>query len=182
MNSKEKELLFKLSPYTHISNIELNKINNFLIIINSKNINIFLQFIYNNSILIFKQCVDIVAYDNISYGNLKRYCIIYILRSLTYNSIIYVNVQINDLQGLFSIINLYRSSKWSEREVSELFGIFIFNNTDLRRLIIDYGFKGHPLRKDFPLTGYIELIYDTLITQLIYTKVELTQEYRNIYI
>ena len=78
-----------------------------------------------------------------------------------------------------SIVDLFPSAGWYEREVYDLFGVIFSGNTDLRRLLTDYGFKGHPLRKDFPLTGYVEVRYDEEQKRVIYEPVKLTQEFRN---
>jgi NADH:ubiquinone oxidoreductase subunit C len=74
---------------------------------------------------------------------------------------------------------LFRSANWSEREVFDFYGLFFFENTDLRRILNDYGFKGFPLRKDFPLTGYMDTYYDDNTKKISYRKLELSQEYRN---
>ena len=78
-----------------------------------------------------------------------------------------------------SIVDLFPSAGWYEREVYDLFGVIFSGNADLRRLLTDYGFKGHPLRKDFPLTGYVEVRYDEEQKRVIYEPVKLTQEFRN---
>jgi len=160
----------------------ITKINNILVTCRVNDLLCIIQFFYNNTLTLYKQCVDIVMYDNISYSTIKRYTVVYIIRSIVFNSTLTIYTQLADLQSLNSVITIYRNSKWLERELSEIYGIFVYNNPELRRLLLDYGFKGHPLRKDFPLTGYTELVYDTQIQQIIYTNVELTQEYRNIYI
>ena len=78
-----------------------------------------------------------------------------------------------------SIVNLFPSAGWYEREVYDLFGVVFSGNPDLRRLLTDYGFKGHPLRKDFPLTGYVEVRYDEEQKRVVYEPVQLTQEFRD---
>jgi NADH-quinone oxidoreductase subunit C len=78
-----------------------------------------------------------------------------------------------------SITPLFKSAYWIEREIWDLYGIFFNNHSDLRRILTDYGFKGHPLRKDFPLTGFNECVYDDFFDSVKYKEVSLTQEYRN---
>jgi NADH-quinone oxidoreductase subunit C len=78
-----------------------------------------------------------------------------------------------------TIVPLYSAGGWLEREVWDLFGIFFFNNTDLRRILTDYGFVGYPLRKDFPLTGFIEIVYDDTEKQVVYKPLDLAQDFRN---
>ena len=87
--------------------------------------------------------------------------------------------KINELSNLFSVIGIYKSANWSEREIFDFFGIFFLGNKDLRRILTDYGFKGHPLRKDFPITGFIDVYYDDNQKRICYRNLELNQEYRN---
>lgn len=86
------------------------------------------------------------------------------------------NVALNDI--VRTTTDLFSNAIWSEREIYDLFGIIFLGNTDLRRLLTDYGFIGNPLRKDFPLSGYVELLYTDLTTSICYTPVELMQDYR----
>jgi len=87
--------------------------------------------------------------------------------------------KIDELSNLFSVVSLYKSANWSEREIFDFFGIFFFGNTDLRRILTDYGFKGFPLRKDFPITGHIDIYYDDNQKRICYRTLELNQEYRS---
>ena len=80
-----------------------------------------------------------------------------------------------------SLTNIYSVSGWFEREIWDLFGIYFYNHTDLRRILTDYGFKGHPLRKDFPLTGYTEVRYSHIEKRILVEEVSLTQDYRTFY-
>lgn len=137
---------------------------------------ILIQFLIKDSEHRYNSCNDIICWDKP--GKLYRFTIVYILHSLNYNTRISILIQTNELKPIFSITNLFYSTYWSEREIWDLFGVFIIRNHDLRRILTDYGFTGHPLRKDFPLTGFVESTYDDLQKRLETTKVELTQAYR----
>ena len=98
--------------------------------------------------------------------------------SLIYNKRLLVKVKCDKTEMLPSIAGVYKSSIWLEREIWDLFGIFFSEHPDLRRILTDYGFKGFPLRKDFPLSGYVELIFSDEYKKVIYIPLELSQEYR----
>jgi NADH-quinone oxidoreductase subunit C len=89
-----------------------------------------------------------------------------------------VKIQISELTSIPSITGIFKSACWMEREVWDMNGIFFENHPDLRRLLTDYGFEGHPLRKDFPISGYVELRYDDSQKRVIYESIEMSQEYR----
>ena len=151
--------------------------SNIILYIRLKNIYFFLYFLKNHSrykynILMDLTCVD---YPN----NFFRFNLIYNLLSIRYNTRIIVIVELNDSNIVPSINNLFKSSNWLEREVWDMFGIFFYNNLDLRRILTDYGFKGFPLRKDFPLTGFLELRYDDEKKKIINESLEITQEFRS---
>ena len=84
----------------------------------------------------------------------------------------------NEIQTIDSIMNIYKVANWFEREIWDMFGIFFRNHTDLRRILTDYGFEGYPLRKDFPLTGFLEVYYNELKKRVVYKSVNLSQQYR----
>lgn len=107
-----------------------------------------------------------------------RFEVVYILLSLYTAQRVIVSVSIAEGNSLPSTVQLYSSAGWYEREAWDRFGIFFRNHPDLRRRLTDYGFKGHPLRKDFPLTGYIEVRYDDFRKRILYEGVSLPQEYR----
>ena len=126
---------------------------------------------------LFDQLTDITAVD---YPNKKnRFLIIYQFLSITNNQRVRVLCSINANDVIPSISKLYFSALWAERELWDMFGVYVDGHPDLRRLLTDYGFQGHPLRKDFPTTGYLELRYDQEKKKVIYEPVKLTQEYRN---
>ena len=109
----------------------------------------------------------------------KRFEIIYNLLSLKNHLRIRIKIFVNDNEIIPSISKLFKSANWYEREVWDMYGISFKGNNDLRRILTDYGFEGHPLRKDFPLTGFVELRYDENKKKVSYSKVKLTQDYRN---
>lgn len=108
-----------------------------------------------------------------------RFEVIYHFLSIHYNSRINLTVFVQDAQPLPSLNDIYPNSNWLEREVWDMFGVFFTNHKDLRRILTDYGFKGHPLRKDFPLTGYTETLYNDFFKNIEYQEVSLSQAYRN---
>ncbi len=125
----------------------------------------------------FKMLLDITAVD---YPNRsKRFEVVYNLLSLEKLCRLRVKIFLNDADSVPSLTKIYHSAGWYEREVWDMYGITFSENPDLRRLLTDYGFDGHPLRKDFPLTGFVELRYDENKKKVVYSKVKLTQDYRN---
>ncbi|MBK47474.1 MAG: NADH-quinone oxidoreductase subunit C [Pelagibacteraceae bacterium] len=125
----------------------------------------------------FNMLLDITAVDYPQRA--KRFEIIYNLLSLKNHLRIRIKIFVNDNEIIPSISKLFKSANWYEREVWDMYGISFKGNNDLRRILTDYGFEGHPLRKDFPLTGFVELRYDENKKKVSYSKVKLTQDYRN---
>ena len=129
-----------------------------------------------NEKLKFNQLIDLTAVD---YPNKKnRFEMVYILLSVEFNFRIIIKFFINENESVDSITNLFPAANWYEREVWDLFGIAFNNHPDLRRLLTDYGFIGHPLRKDFPLSGNVEVKYDLNQKKVVYEPVKLTQSFR----
>lgn len=124
----------------------------------------------------FKQVVERAAVDYP--GRRKRFDVVYCLLSLHYNARCKVVVRVDEFDVVPSVTGLFRGTGWLEREVYDRHGVFFEGNVDLRRLLTDYGFQGHPLRKDFPLTGYYEVRYDELQKRVLYEPVETAQEFR----
>ena len=110
-----------------------------------------------------------------------RFEIIYTLLSLVYNSRIKIKTYLKELDSIETITNLYKGANWWEREIYDFFGIYFTNNTDLRRILTDYGFTGHPLRKDFPLVGYYEVIYDDIEKCIKRTAIEYYPKFKSYY-
>jgi NADH-quinone oxidoreductase subunit C len=108
-----------------------------------------------------------------------RFEVVYNLLSMSLNQRIRIKVETDEEQSVPSAVGLYSSAGWWEREAWDLFGIYFADNPDLRRILTDYGFEGHPLRKDFPLTGYVELRYDEDKKAVVYEPVRLQQEFRS---
>ncbi len=136
----------------------------------------FVEFLKSNSACQFTTLVDITAIDYPSRD--KRFDVVYHFLSMTLNQRIRVKVTIDDGEMVETITAIHPSAGWFEREVFDMYGIMFANHPDLRRLLTDYGFQGHPLRKDFPTTGYVELRYDEVEKRCVYEPVKLTQEYR----
>ena len=109
----------------------------------------------------------------------SRFDVVYNLLSVNLNQRIRLKVETDEETPVPSATALYSSAGWWEREAWDLFGIYFSDNPDLRRILTDYGFEGHPLRKDFPLTGYVELRYDEDQKRVVYEPVRLTQEFRS---
>ena len=110
--------------------------------------------------------------------NKNRFEIVYNILSVRFNSRLRVKIQTNELQSVESITSVYKGANWFEREIWDFFGVFFSNHPDLRRILTDYGFEGYPLRKDFPLSGYIEVRYDELKKRVVYEPLQLAQEFR----
>ena len=125
----------------------------------------------------FNQLIDITAIDYPSKE--LRFNVVYILLSLSLNQRVVVKTSLKENDVLESVTSLYKSANWYERECYDLFGIKFVNHPDLRRIMTDYNFEGHPLRKDFPLTGHTEVRYNDLEKRVVYEPVNLPQEYRN---
>ena len=109
----------------------------------------------------------------------QRFDVVYHLLSPYQNTRIRVKVQTDEVTPVPSIIDLFPAANWYERETYDLYGVLFSGHPDLRRLLTDYGFEGHPLRKDFPLTGYVEVRYDNEQRRVVYEPVKLQQEFRN---
>ena len=124
----------------------------------------------------FQQCLDVCGAD---YPDREeRFEVVYHLLSLTKNARVRVKVTTDEVQPVPSVIEVYPSAGWFEREAYDMYGMVFEGHPDMRRLLTDYGFEGHPLRKDFPMTGYVEVRYDEEQKRVVYEPVKLTQEFR----
>lgn len=123
-----------------------------------------------------EQLIDIVGVDYPE--NEKRFEVMYHLLSVRWNQRIVLKVQVNETERVPSLCGVYPNADWCEREVYDMYGVIFENHPDLRRILTDYGFQGHPIRKDFPCTGYTEVRYDELEKRVVVEAVELAQEFR----
>jgi NADH-quinone oxidoreductase subunit C len=136
----------------------------------------FVDFLRTDGSCRFSSLVDITAVDYP--GRAKRFDVVYHFLSMYQNQRIRLRVQVREEDMVPSIVSIHPSANWFEREVFDMFGILFSGHRDLRRLLTDYGFRGHPLRKDFPTTGYTEVRYDEVQKRVVYEPVSLVQEYR----
>jgi len=140
------------------------------------NIKAFVEFLKSDATCKFSTLVDITAVDYPERA--KRFDVIYHFLSMYQNHRIRLRVSIREEDVVPSIVDVHPSANWFEREVFDMFGIIFSGHPDLRRILTDYGFRGHPLRKDFPTTGYTEVRYDEELKRVVYEPVKLVQEYR----
>ena len=134
-------------------------------------------FLKKNNSTKFRQLIDITAVDYI--GSENRFKMIYLLLSHEYNFRINITFNINENEVVNSLTKIFPSANWMEREVFDMYGIKFNDHPDLRRILTDYGFSGHPLRKDFPITGHTEVRYSEEKKKVVYEPVKLEQNYRN---
>ncbi|MDJ1305118.1 MAG: NADH-quinone oxidoreductase subunit C [Candidatus Midichloria sp.] len=137
----------------------------------------FLVFLKTNEKFSFQVLTDLCGVD---YPDREdRFQVVYNLLSLTYNLRLTIKINAKEDQLVPSICDIYSAATWYEREAWDMYGIYFSGHPDLRRILTDYGFIGHPMRKDFPLTGFSEVRYDIEKKKVIYEKVKLTQDFRN---
>ncbi len=135
-----------------------------------------MKFLRDDSNCLFKMLIDICGVD---YPDREpRFDAVYHLLSLKHNYRIRVKAPVAENAAVPSVVGVYSSAGWFEREAYDMYGIFFDGNPDLRRLLTDYGFEGHAFRKDFPLTGYVEVRYDEAQKRVVYEPVRLAQEFR----
>ena len=133
-------------------------------------------FLRDDPMCLFKVLVDICGTDYPERP--KRFDVVYNLLSLVHNQRIRIKVEADDETPVLSITGVHNSANWFEREIWDMYGVMFSDHPDLRRLLTDYGFEGHPLRKDFPLTGFVETRYDNERKRVVYDPVKLSQEFR----
>ena len=173
---KDIEKLINSELATKIQNSFI-KNSELTIEINENNLIEVIQFLKSNERCKFRQLIDIAGVDYPD--SEKRFQLVYLLLSHQNNIRIKVSIQFQLNQIINSITKIFPSANWMEREVFDMYGIKFKNHPDLRRILTDYGFKGHPLRKDFPLTGFNEVRYSEKEKKVIYEPVKLEQNYRN---
>mgnify|MGYP001949589023 CR=1 FL=1 len=172
---KYRDYLKKIFP--HLRGYIINK--ELIFKTNSNKILNFLTFLKNHTNSQYKVLSDICAVDFPQKEN--RFEVVYNLLSIAYNSRITIIVPTNESTPISSCVSIYSAAGWFEREVWDMFGIFFINHNDFRKILTDYGFRGHPLRKDFPLTGFTEVRYYDIEKRIILEEVSLAQDYRTFY-
>ena len=151
--------------------------NELLIEIKDNDLTDVVQFLKSNEIFKFRQLIDIAGVDYPDEEN--RFNLVYLFLSHENNLRIKLLIKFQSEKLINSLTKIFPSANWMEREVLDMYGIKFKNHPDLRRILTDYGFKGHPLRKDFPLTGFNEVRYSEKEKKVIYEPVKLEQNYRN---
>jgi NADH-quinone oxidoreductase subunit C len=166
------------SNFENVRVIEPIANDNLIIYIDKNNLENFLTFLRDDQQLSFKTLIDVFGADMLGIRS-PRFEVIYNLLSYKLNNRITVKVAIDDGIEVPTVSKIFSSAGWFEREAFDMYGIVFKNHPDLRRILTDYDFEGHPLRKDFPLTGYKEVRYDENHKKVVYEDVKLTQEFRN---
>lgn len=136
----------------------------------------FCEFLKSDRTCQFSTLIDITAVDHPERE--ARFDVVYHFLSMYQNHRIRLKLALREDEMLPSLIPVHRSANWFEREIFDMFGILVSGHPDLRRILTDYGFRGYPLRKDFPTTGYNEVRYDETVKRVVYEPVSLVQEYR----
>ena len=174
INDLEKTINSSLTTTVNKSKINFGQL---CIDVDVENIVSTILFLKTNEKCRLRQLIDITAVDYPQKE--KRFKIVYLLLSHENNIRVIVNINIEEKEEVPSITKLFPSANWMEREIFDMYGIHFKNHPDLRRILTDYGFKGYPLRKDFPLTGHTEVRYSEEKKKVISEPVKLDQEYRN---
>ena len=174
LSNLEKKINSELTTKINSSRINHNQLE---IQINKDSLLDVVIFLKKNNFTKFRQLIDITAVDYINSEN--RFKMIYLFLSHELNSRLNINFNINENEVVNSLTKIFPSANWMEREVFDMYGIKFNDHPDLRRILTDYGFSGHPLRKDFPITGHSEVRYSEEKKKVIYEPVKLEQNYRN---
>jgi len=170
----EKKINSELTTKIKESKIKHNQL---YVIINSEDLLDVILLLKTNKNLKFRQLIDITAVDYPD--NQKRFKIVYLLLSHEFNQRIILSYFISENEKISSLTKIFPAANWMEREIFDMYGIKYNNHPDLRRILTDYGFEGHPLRKDFPLTGHNEVRYSEDKKKVVYEPVKLEQNYRD---
>ena len=170
----EKKINSQLT--TKINHSKINH-NQLYINIDTEDILEVIIFLKTNSEIKFKQLIDLTAVDYTE--NDRRFKLVYLLLTHEFNQRIIIDCFVNENEIVPTITSIFPSANWMEREIFDMYGIKFKNHPDLRRILTDYEFKGHPLRKDFPLSGHSEVRYNEEEKKVIYEPVKLEQNYRN---
>ena len=173
LNQKYGNYLLKILP---IYSYNFNKNELYLNIPLNNIIQIF-TFLKYHTHSQYKILTDICAVDYLKVN--KRFQLIYNFLSIQFNSRIFIKINVSELDIVHSIHDIFNNSLWMEREIWDMFGIFFYKHPDLRRILTDYGFEGYPLRKDFPLSGFVETRYDSMKNRVVYDQINLSQDFRS---
>ena len=175
-NIQDLEKILNSELNTKIKDSEI-KHNQIYLRIEGKNLSEVILFLKINAKTKFRQLIDITAVD---FPEKEiRFKLVYLLLSHEFNQRLIIEMDIKEKEIVSSITSIFPSANWMEREVFDMYGIDFKDHPDLRRILTDYGFDGHPLRKDFPLTGHNEVRYSQENKKVIYEPVKLEQNYRN---
>ncbi len=174
----EAQAIYIKENFSDVKVVDPIRHGNLIIYISPDKIINFLKFLRDDPKLSFKILLDVFGADLLGIRE-PRFEVIYNLLSLKLNNRITIKVALNENEEVPTVSTVFSSAKWFERETFDMYGIKFSDHPDLRRILTDYGFEGHPLRKDFPLTGYKEVIYDKDQQKVVYVPVKLQQEYRN---
>ena len=156
---------------------EVNRVGELSLTVKAASIVKVLSFLKDDSGCLFKQLVDVCGVD--WPGREQRFDVVYHLLSMKHNQRVRVKVATDEETAVPSVTGVFSSAGWFERETWDMYGVLFSDHPDLRRILTDYGFEGHPLRKDFPLTGYVEMRYDDETKRVVYEPVKLTQDFRS---
>jgi len=160
----------------YVQDVQINYNNELELMVAPQGIKPVMRFLKENNFCLYNNLSDITAVDVPT--RIHRFEIVYNLLSIQYNARIRVKTYTDELTAIDSICDIHRSANWQERETWDMFGIYFHNHPDLRRILTDYGFVGHPLRKDFPLSGYYEVRWSREHERVVQEPVELAQEHR----
>lgn len=175
------EVLSNLGQYVQEQNaqtvlsFEIVK-NELIVYIRAGDIVPMMTFLRDDATCAFRQLIDVTAVDYPERP--ERFEVVYQLLSMKHNQRIRIKLSTDENTPVESIVSVFSSANWFERETWDMYGVMFANHPDHRRILTDYGFDGHPLRKDFPMTGYVELRYDQELKRVVYEPVKLTQDFR----
>ncbi|XP_022092029.1 NADH dehydrogenase [ubiquinone] iron-sulfur protein 3, mitochondrial-like [Acanthaster planci] len=160
----------------YVQQVHVSHINELEVLISPEGIIPVMTFLKDHHNAQFKSLVDITAIDVPT--RTHRFELIYNLLSLQFNERIRVKTYADELSPVDSLVPVFQAANWYEREIWDMYGVYFSNHPDLRRILTDYGFEGHPLRKDFPLSGFVEVRYDDELKRVVCEPIEMAQEFR----
>ncbi|CAF0938078.1 unnamed protein product [Adineta steineri] len=182
VNVEQRKALVDFGQYVaeclprFVQHVQMSSTNELEILIHPDGLFSVIAFLKDHTNAQFSSLADITAIDVPT--RTYRFELVYNLLSLRFNSRVRVKTYTDEMTPVASICDLYDAANWMEREVWDMYGVYFTNHPDLRRILTDYGFEGHPMRKDFPLPGYTEVRYDEEQRRVVIEPIELTQDYR----